>query len=65
MNYYINCCSLTQTGECDCESCIYYGGMDHGVVRCLAEITENYGRKTTRERKERKKIGSKNQQRDS
>ena len=40
MNYYLNCCSLSQNGECDCESCIYYGGMDHGVVRCKADDSE-------------------------
>lgn len=43
MNYYLNCCSLTKNGDCDCESCIYYGGMDHGVVRCKADESGKIG----------------------
>ena len=37
MNVNFECVPDCGTDNCNCKDCMFYGGMSHGAVRCLAE----------------------------
>ena len=61
MTFYMSCCDTNCLGDCDCGKCMYFGGRDHGAVRCLAD--KDYRRKKSSREERRKNRGSKNKQR--
>lgn len=66
MNINYECVPDCGTDNCSCNKCIFYGGMSHGAVRCLAEESVSKAEaKPVNRRERKKKNGSKNQSRDS
>ena len=41
MNVNYKCVPGCGTDNCNCRDCMFYGGMSHGTVRCLAEEEVN------------------------
>ena len=62
MNVNFECVPDCGTDNCNCKECMFYGGMSHGAVRCLAEeeINKAAAKPRKRARKDKKENGSEN-----